>query len=272
MPLIATRSLRMRQPQGVVAFGRGPIARGLLCVLIPGVGAVTRRGFRPFGVVPPSGLSVGRYGRYYPTGAGALAIDLGGTYGLPISMVSVGYGDFTGESCDVSFGGVPDNHLYLGYSSSSGAKLRARGTGIQDVAAGMPGDSTRNRWTVYGATFTSSTYRSVYVDGVFRNAGTDSVVTNGLYFAAIGDYWRGGWGNNTGVGTVGAAIWDRALSGAEHETLGRSPETLWAYLLAPIEHRIWVPSAGGTVPSITAVYADSVTASSVVPRVTLDFA
>lgn len=43
-------------------------------------------------------------------------------------------------------------------------------------------------------------------------------------------------------------------------------------LFAPIERRIWAPSAGGAVPSITAVYADSVTASSVVPRVTLDFA
>ncbi len=43
-------------------------------------------------------------------------------------------------------------------------------------------------------------------------------------------------------------------------------------IFAPQERRIWVPGAGAAVPDITAVYADSVTTSSVTPRVTLDFA
>ena len=66
------------------------------------------------------------------------------------------------------------------------------------------------------------------------------------------------------------AMLNRSVSNAELQLL--SSERAWSVLFAPMPRRIWVPSAGSAVPSITAVYADSVTASSVVPRVTLDFA
>lgn len=68
---------------------------------------------------------------------------------------------------------------------------------------------------------------------------------------------------------VYARIWRRGLHLDEMMALQANP---WQ-IFAPIERRIWVPGeAPGGVPSITAVYADSVTTSSVVPRVTLDFA
>lgn len=56
------------------------------------------------------------------------------------------------------------------------------------------------------------------------------------------------------------------------EVAGLSVTSIWRHLLAP--QRIAVPkaSAAPAVPDITAVYADSVTTSSVTPRVTLDFA
>ena len=241
-------------------------------MLIPGVGAVTRQGVIPFSVVPAASLGVGPLGRCYPSGAGALAINLAGAYGPPVSLLSMASGDFTGTATDISFSGTSDNHVYFGYSSSSGGVLRARGSGIEDVHAGMADGSTRGKWTVYGATFSSSVSRSLYVDGVLRNTGTGSVVCSGLSWAALGDYWRGSWGNQTGAPTVVGAIWARALADSEHAILGRSTSAPWEHLLSPIERRIWVPSASSAVPSITAVYADSVTASSVVPRVTLDFA
>lgn len=64
------------------------------------------------------------------------------------------------------------------------------------------------------------------------------------------------------------AAFQIALSAADARYISANP---WQ-LFAPTKRRIWVPSASSAVPSITAVYADSVTASSVVPRVTLDFA
>lgn len=63
------------------------------------------------------------------------------------------------------------------------------------------------------------------------------------------------------------AGWTRGLSAAEIADISGNP---WR-LFAPREMRIWKPSAAA-VPNITAVYADSVTTSSVTPRVTLDFA
>lgn len=48
--------------------------------------------------------------------------------------------------------------------------------------------------------------------------------------------------------------------------------TIWQHLLAPDTGRVWVPGAGGTVPDITAVSAENITATSADYRVTLDFA
>lgn len=63
-------------------------------------------------------------------------------------------------------------------------------------------------------------------------------------------------------------ILDGRMTAAEYRVLREAPYSL----LADRENHTWVAAAAGAVPSITAVYADSVTASSVVPRVTLDFA
>ena len=75
-------------------------------------------------------------------------------------------------------------------------------------------------------------------------------------------------GNYADMEAAFIALLDRASPNAALLAYSTNP---WGYLFAPTERRIWVPSAS-VVPSITAVYADSVTASSVVPRVTLDFA
>lgn len=79
-----------------------------------------------------------------------------------------------------------------------------------------------------------------------------------------------GSGSRGWIGTIHfAAGWkDREFSRAEVAKIIANPRNI----LQPFTRRVWVPSTGSAVPSITAVYADSVTASSVVPRVTLDFA
>ena len=78
-----------------------------------------------------------------------------------------------------------------------------------------------------------------------------------------------GFGAWTGSTVAAVALLQRRLPLAEGAALAIDFNRR---AFAPIERRIWVPSASSAVPSITAVYADSVTASSVVPRVTLDFA
>lgn len=74
------------------------------------------------------------------------------------------------------------------------------------------------------------------------------------------------WANSAAQVLLMARLTTTAFDGAE---LSRNP---WQ-LFAPIERRIWVPGeAPGGVPSITAVYAENITATSADYRVTLDYA
>ena len=74
------------------------------------------------------------------------------------------------------------------------------------------------------------------------------------------------WANSAAQVLLMARLTTTAFDGAE---LSRNP---WQ-LFAPIERRIWVPGeAPGGVPSIAAVYAENITATSADYRVTLDYA
>lgn len=74
------------------------------------------------------------------------------------------------------------------------------------------------------------------------------------------------WANSAAQVLLMARLTTTAFDGAE---LSRNP---WS-LFAPIERRIWVPGeAPGGVPSITAVYAENITATSADYRVSLNYA
>jgi hypothetical protein len=105
----------------------------------------------------------------------------------------------------------------------------------------------------------------VWVDGVLVH--TSATLTGwGASTRAMSIYRSDGSGGEAQADTLQAATW----SGYGFE-LAKYLSTGPQALLEP--QSIWVPSAGApAVPDITAVYADSVTASSVTPRVTLDFA
>lgn len=102
--------------------------------------------------------------------------------------------------------------------------------------------------------------------GVF--SGTAPADTVSIGAVVIGALSRFASPEQTWDGWLGDQfVFGAALTDAECAEIQANPFCIWG----PLERRIWVPSAVA-VPSITAVYADSVTASSVVPRVTLDFA
>lgn len=112
--------------------------------------------------------------------------------------------------------------------------------------------------------------RNVATGAVLRNTQTDTSASsagNGTY--ALGstrsDGVTGSWNGGVYL-AVGSFDWLPEVLGLE---LLKSP---WQ-IFAPIERRIWVPDeAPGGVPSITAVYAENILATSADYRVTLDFA
>lgn len=82
-----------------------------------------------------------------------------------------------------------------------------------------------------------------------------------------------GQGHTAGLTIFGAYALNRALPLTEVLAATRSPAAFWTHVFAPIERRIWVPSAAASaVPNITAVSAENITGTSADYRVTLDYA
>lgn len=111
-----------------------------------------------------------------------------------------------------------------------------------------------------------------YIDGQENPSVTVDLAPSGSLVAesgtvSLGELSGAPWGTIDGGIVLHVrcnSVWSSAEAAAFHD----NP---WQ-IFTPIERRIWVPSASSAVPSITAVYADSVTASSVDLRVTLDYA
>jgi hypothetical protein len=108
---------------------------------------------------------------------------------------------------------------------------------------------------------------------VYRNAGNVGTSTTSVSFGTpdrirIGDDNTGGNFFNGDVGEVG--FWLAALS---VDTLKRINDPGTKYeLWYPLRSRKWFSAPSAGVPSITAVYADSVGTDRATPRVTLDYA
>lgn len=177
-------------------------------------------------------------------------------------------------------------HGLVGLTGQSGANqgiyVSAYDVGNEAVivkggVAGMAGISELplDVWMVVVASWRQSDGRS-YIKARALNGGTATLSGT----ATDSNSMLGGNGTYC-VGRVRGDLpsWpgDIALAFASFDWL---PESLAADLLgnpwqlfAPIERRIWVPGeAPGGVPSITAVYAENITATSADYRVTLDYA
>lgn len=171
---------------------------------------------------------------------------LAGFYGTQFSTGAVGYARSL-----IAFGGGLNRNIYFwgqGNDLASGVDWRIDGS-VQHVFVTRDGSEMR-----------------FYRDGVLIASGTTPSLVDSETTNCLGDAGYGWNSSPTGVIFKGAT-YARCLSGGEIAELTDSP------FIQCRQRRIWIPTGSfSTVPNITAVYADSVTTSSVTPRVTLDFA
>lgn len=286
MPLIVTRSPRTRQPQGTLAYADRRIRA------MPGiVGGRSTHGLTVTHIGAPT-LTPGPAGiaLSYPSGSTGLsrAPIPGSTLGTtPRGASLLAVFSTTETNTDQRFAALGTDHggagtsiFSFGTGSAYPSELRVTyGSSSINLANEITG-SVINDGRVHAAVLSVSTFDAsaggtvhVALDGriVLAETAYGAVGNSTVYNYVVAGGWRRGSNGDVPAasGMVYAVVpFDGYLSPAEAASL-----TAWPWqLFAPIERRIWVPSASSAVPSITAVYADSVTASSVVPRVTLDFA
>lgn len=175
-------------------------------------------------------------------------------------------------------------HLFSQWNISSGNHwlVQVNGSGLIWVAA-QDGSGNRRRWDG-SSLFTQAKWHrlilswrggssmAAWLDGVDITSSLSSVdaVATSIATNPTAMLIASAAGGTPDVDLSFARLWNRGLSNAEGRQLATGRP--WQ-ILQPLPRRIWQPQpSAGTVPTITAVYADSVTTSSVVPRVTLDFA
>lgn len=274
MPLIVTRIPRTRQPQGEVDLDpRWGLKPAL--VFAPSIGA---------GWVYGSSLSssAGQPGRsvVFPGGtqtSANVATKSGGVTTAQTKCTFVCVARLTSPAPYAALAGLKysasNQGLYLGDTLGLGNDVGIIKGGVAALSS-VP--------LSIGATYvivashrqdTGEYYvlaRDVATNQVLRNSQTDtraSTAGNGTYCV----------GSARSDGVTGSFAGDIYLSFGSfdwlQESSGRQLLANPWQLFAPIERRIWVPGeAPGGVPSITAVYAENITATSADYRVTLDYA
>jgi len=161
-----------------------------------------------------------------------------------------------------SFGTVPLYRIFVS-GGQIGLQLRDDSGAFINLFAGSltAGDAVTVVARITAATST------VFVGGAVASDTTPAGSFT-FYGPTLGYLARGAGVEQPWDGWLGDQfIFDTALTDEECLELRSNPFAVWE------ERRIWAPvSAAPAAPNITAVYADSVTTSSVTPRVTLDFA
>lgn len=271
MPLIVTRSPHTRQPQGAGArVASEAIAAGLAHLWVPGASRgrdlVGQWHLTPSGAGATVGASA-KGATYATNGVANFAISAGPVT-LPTTFLWVGMVRCRADST-ISFLG-PSGNAYndggyvLGRWSTNTDFYFADGSGA--FVSWSTSAYTTGDWALFAVQFVEgSSIPRLWING--SNLGNATGATVGAITARR---LAGVTGFDPDTETALSALWAGPQPDSYVSRVMRDP---WHALFAPIERRIWVPSAGGSsVPNITAVYADSVTASSVVPRVTLDYA
>lgn len=200
---------------------------------------------------------------------GYVATPTGATYGTAATLLVMLRADADPSAANTDgIGGVNFN---ISWNHTSGAFRGAAAAYVTDWTAASFGELHGGQLHILAMTLAGGVLYAIR-DGVLQSAVS---APGALQVGAVS------WGvhhRTAGNGTLGARVYGyyastRAVPVPVLTRLTSSREQFFGGLFAPIERRIWVPGeAPGGVPSITAVYADSVTTSSVVPRVTLDFA
>lgn len=278
MPLIATRIPRTRQPQSSVRVSAS--AAGAVRAFLSPIGgqvrdaaagiAATLYGAPTFGAYRYGRLTnlVAASSQYFELPSkDALNVTGEGTL-LWRGRVDTSTGYHSIASKGIGGGGSCPFDVY--FESSGRATIWRNGNawytpdsavtpGVVDVVVAWPDDiAVRPTFIVSGVDFTAS------LTNAGSGAGPAGANTDPL---RIGRRQDGVVQLDGGV-EVFALLAGRLPVGVLMR-LRRRPYAL----LAPIERRIWVPSAGGsTVPSITTVYAENILATSADYRVTLDYA
>lgn len=267
MPLIVTRSPRTRQPQGVVPLNPALAALGLyadtLGRRVPGVAeSVSARVPSAFGV----GARMLAYGSHYAQ-TNLTTNPLRRTYVLSVLQLASSSSQFP-RLLDRA----GDNDLC--YLNEAGGTLEfARSYSVARGVWAVPAPAMNTPFTIALSLDASSSSNAplIAINGMLQTVTTAEAPSGTANTSGASPWYVGNRSaldrEIDGVVANFVAI-DDALPGPTLIALTRNPHQVYA----PIERRVWVPSASSAVPSITAVYADSVTASSVVPRVTLDFA
>lgn len=263
MPLIVTRIPRKRQPQGGVAAAATPLPELLWLASSPR---------RP--VIGPgeSGTTV------------AVTPDAGG-----LKIGSAASGAYWAADTYLSPALNSPSHTVIAHirrGSSSRmclASHRENGFGYRIEASSVVGTA----WGLADYTINGGAISGECVIALVNDGATLECYINGDPYGSVasGTSISTGHGGRFAIGALAAGgesplqagdyIYSVAIFASAWPLLAKAikgPGDYYGRLFAPIERRIWMPSAGSAVPNITAVYADSVTASSVVPRVTLDYA
>lgn len=249
-----------------------------------------------------SGFARGLWGLWVPVGASMIDISryrnhANSITGAPVpTPASRGLG-IQFSASDALYGG--GSALWSGFAVTFAAWVRFaaspvadgmlfyrdKGTGSRDFFAGMdgwggtsrrlyvtPDGSTQHRssvtvgadeWHLWMYTNNGSS-GGMYLDGQLVTAfgGMDGINASGPV------HINGVVGSNAGNHAVGPIyVWGREFGASEALAFYASELSIYA----PIERRIWVGAAAPSIPSIAAIYADSVTAGSVSPRITLSY-
>ena len=166
------------------------------------------------------------------------------------------------------YGGGVSIGIGMGYTTSSKVFVYP-GNATGYTTEYFDGYWVAGEWITAGASFdnAAATKTKIYKNGVSVGA----VTTNspGAVYGSFTTISIGyGYGSNTLSGWIGdvqfIGIWNRMLSDVEHATVAQNPWQLFA------PRRIYIPTAAAAAgaPTITALSARSITATSAQPRIT----
>ena len=131
----------------------------------------------------------------------------------------------------------------------------------------QPSGEFLNRWVLFGGGSVSGTDNQIHINGVRRTpsstAGSSGVATGQIDRFDVGVMNLLSPTNLFNGNIAFSAIWNRLLTDAEHAALYANP---WQ-LFAPQQIYIPTPAAAATAPSITALSARLITATSAQPRI-----
>lgn len=134
------------------------------------------------------------------------------------------------------------------------------------VYGSQPSGQYLNRWVLFGGTSLNGTNNKIHIDGApvtpSSTAGS-SVALGAMNRYDVGCLNTVAPSNGLNGNVAFAAIWDRVLTDAEHAALFVNP---WQ-LFAPQQILIPTPAAAASAPTITALSAIGITATSAQPRI-----